>query len=105
MSGKRVMFIGLDGADAMVVKRMIDEGKLPNMKKLLDMGVTTESYGHLCMTPTVTPPNWVTLSTGATPRTHGVCDFFHHSPGNPLDVQEFGWNSARVKAETIWERF
>ena len=39
MSKKRAMMIGLDGADPVVVRRLIDEGKMPNMKKLLELGV------------------------------------------------------------------
>ena len=33
MSGKRVMMIGLDGADPFVLKKLFEQGRLPNMKK------------------------------------------------------------------------
>lgn len=38
MSKRRAMMIGLDGADPVMVKKLIDEGRMPNMKKLLERG-------------------------------------------------------------------
>ena len=38
MGMKRAMMIGLDGADPVRVKKLIAEGRMPNMKKLLEKG-------------------------------------------------------------------
>ena len=103
--GKRAMMIGLDGADPYVVKRMIAAGRLPNMKKILEKGVATESLAMLGAFPTVTPPNWASIATGCWPRTHGVTCFFNHTLGKSLGYAESNWDSRRVKAELVWETF
>ena len=86
MTKKRAMMLGLDGADPMVIKRMIGEGKLPHFKAFLEQGAAHESLGMLGVNPTVTPPNWASMATGNWPRTHGVTDFFSHTLGDQLDM-------------------
>lgn len=102
---KKVMFIGLDGADPMLIKKHMEAGKLPNLKKILSEGVTTKDMGMQGVLPTITPPNWATLATGAWPNTHGITCFWNHSSGNPLDQLDYGWNSELCKSEFIWEAF
>ena len=55
--------------------------------------------------PTVTPPSWTTLATGAYPRTHGVTCYTNHTLGKQLDKMEVNWDSRRSEAELIWETF
>lgn len=105
MSKRRAMMIGLDGADPLMIKKLIDEGRMPNMKKLLEQGVATENLDMLGVFPTVTPPNWATLATGCYPRTHGVTCFLNHTLGKPLGITEYNWDSRRIEAELIWEAF
>lgn len=105
MSVKRAMMIGLDGADPVVCKRLVEEGRMPNLKKLLEKGVAREGLDMLGVLPTITPPNWATLATGAYPRTHGVTCFLNHTLGKSLGITEINWDSRRVHAEMIWEAF
>ena len=105
MSKKRAMMIGLDGADPVVVRRLIDEGKMPNMKKLLDQGVARETLDMMGVLPTITPPNWASIATGNYPRTHGVTCFLNHTLGKSLGITELNWNSQRVESEFIWEAY
>lgn len=105
MSKKRAMMIGLDGADPVVVRRLIDEGKMPNMKKLLEQGVARETLDMMGVLPTITPPNWASIATGNYPRTHGVTCFLNHTLGKSLGITELNWNSMRVESEFIWEAF
>jgi len=102
---KKVMFLGFDGADPLVVRRLVDEGKLPNFKKVLDHGVASEDLGAQGVLPTITPPNWATLATGAYPNTHGITCFWNHTHGQPLDVLDLGWNPELSKAEFVWSAF
>lgn len=102
---KRVMLIGLDGADPLVIKRLIDAGRLPNFEKAIKRGTTTEDYSMLGTLPTVTPPSWSTLATGNYPRTHGVTCYTNHTLGKRLDKVEANWDSRRVESELIWETF
>ena len=61
----------------------------------------TEGYNL----PTVTPPSWATICTGAYPRTHGVEDYYYYLEGESLEhkktCQAFG--SGILTAETIWD--
>lgn len=102
---KKVIFLGLDGADPLLVKKYMDEGHLPNFKKLMEMGATTDGFGMQGQLPTITPPGWASLATGAWPITHGITCFWNHTPGNPLDVLDYGWDSSLCKAEFVWEAF
>lgn len=105
MSKKRAMMIGLDGADPLVVKRMIEAGRLPNLKKVLENGVANPTLSMIGAFPSVTPPNWASIATGNWPRTHGVTDFFNQTLGKDLGLCELNWDSRRVNSEMIWEAF
>ena len=100
-TAKKVMVIGFDAPLAPQVYRYAQEGHMPRVKRLLERGV----YGANCLPPfpSITPPNWTTLATGATSITHGISDFNVHVPGDPLDVVHQGFDSADVQAEYIWE--
>ena len=103
--GKRVMMIGLDGADPFVIKRLIGEGRLPNLKKAIENGVVGENMAMIGAFPSVTPPNWASLATGNWPKAHGVTCFFNHTLGNELDVLGMNWDAMRVESELIWEKY
>ena len=105
MAKKRCMMIGLDGADPFVIKKLIGEGRLPNIQKLLENGVATEGLDMIGAQPSVTPPNWCSLATGNWPRTHGVTCFFNHTLGQPLDLFSMNWDANTVESELIWETF
>ncbi|MBV4423747.1 alkaline phosphatase family protein [Clostridium tyrobutyricum] len=102
---KKVLLLGLDGADALQVKKYVSEGKLPNFKKVISQGVTTKDYSMRSVLPAITPPNWASLATGAFPNTHGITCFWNHTLGNPLDQLDYGFDSRLLKAETIWEAY
>ncbi len=82
-------------------KRFVEEGILPNLKKLGDEGIVTESYSSL---PAWTPTHWATLMTGAHAGTHTVCRWFLNLP-NPRDQDSTvsAFVGAAVAAETIFE--
>ena len=100
---KKVAIIGLDSATWHLIEKHVQEGYLPTFKKLMEDGVVAENC--LAPFPTITPPNWTAIATGAYCGTSGVTDFHYHKAGQPLDnryiEQDFG--SDRVEAETIWE--
>ena len=97
----KVLFLGIDSPVAPAVYRWAQEGKLPALKKLMDRGVYCEHA--LVPFPTITPPNWTTIATGAWPGTHGITDFEMHTPGTPLDETHQGFISDEIMAETLWE--
>lgn len=97
---KRTMIIGLD---APIVPRLYDyamNGDLPTIRSLIDRGVFAKNC--LVPFPTITPPNWTTIVTGAWPGTHGITCFNVHVPGTPLDQTHPGFDTADCDAEYIW---
>ncbi len=100
---KKVAVIGLDCALPHLIKKHIQEGYLPTFKMLIEKGCLAENC--LAPYPTVTPPNWAALATGAFAGTHGITDFHGHRPGDQLDNTFItqNWSSDRFQAETIWE--
>lgn len=97
----RVMILGADAPIVPRVLRYMDEGEMPNLKSLVEAGVFAENC--LVPFPTITPPNWATIVTGAWPGTHSVTCFHMHKPGMPLDNVYPAFDSNDVKAEFIWE--
>ncbi len=73
----KVVIIGFDGADARLVERYLEEGKLPNLAALKSEG----SYSRLTPTnPPQTPVSWSAFATGKNPGKTGIFDFLKRSP-------------------------
>jgi len=69
---KKVIILGLDGLEPTITERMMENGELPNLKKLRDSG----SYRHLgTSTPALSPVAWSTFATGADSSRHAIWDF------------------------------
>ena len=100
---KKVVVIGLDCALPHLIEKHIADGKLPTFKKLIESGTLAEN--GLAPFPTVTPPNWATIATGAWAGTHGITDFHvprrGETPSNYTVEQAF--SSKRCQAEFLWD--
>jgi predicted AlkP superfamily phosphohydrolase/phosphomutase len=94
------MVLGLDAPIAPRLYKYCKEGKLPALGKLIDNGVWAKNA--MVPFPTITPPNWTAIATGAWPCTAGITDFNIHQPGDPLDRTHGGFYSGDVKAEYVW---
>ena len=68
----KFLVIGIDGFEPSLAKKFLDQGKMPNLKKFIERGACREDLVLLGAMPTVTPPLWTTLATGAYPGTHGI---------------------------------
>lgn len=99
----KIAVIGLDCCLPNMIQKYADEGAIPNIKKLIDNGFFAEDC--LCPLPTITPPNWATIATGAWPGTHGITCFHYHIPGTNPDNTNIrqAWDSRRWQAEPIWK--
>jgi predicted AlkP superfamily phosphohydrolase/phosphomutase len=97
---RRAVLIGLDSATLDLLKRFADKGRLPNLKRLMERGVTTEAFSSL---PPATSTNWNTIATGAHAGTHGVVAMAIHKPGGRLDELESAFFSHHCRAERIWQ--
>ena len=102
MNNNKVIVLGIDGMDPKFTKKMLNEGKLPNVKKLLEVGAAREDLYMLGAQPTITPPMWTTLSTGAYPMTHGITCYWN-ADGDNIGKFRRNFVSAQVKAEQIWQ--
>lgn len=98
---RKVLVLGIDSPVASRVYKWARAGHLPTIARLIDEGV----YCNNCLVPfpTITPPNWTTIATGACAGTHGITDMTHHDPGTRLDRVYYPWDSSYNHAETIWE--
>ncbi|MBI5620170.1 alkaline phosphatase family protein [Candidatus Gottesmanbacteria bacterium] len=87
--------------DLFTVFTWAEEGKLPNIKKLIERG----SYGYSHPNfPSHTPTNFATLLTGAYPEVHGANDGPMHAIGYSLDkVAVPGFRSVAKKVAPIWK--
>ncbi len=77
----KVVILGFDGADARLIERYMDEGRLPNLKRLRDEGY----YAPLMSTnPPQTPVSWATFTTGLNPGRTQIFDFLRRTEGTYL---------------------
>ena len=86
--------------DVFNIYRWAKEGKLPNIKKMMDNG----AYGYSIPDfPSHTPANFGSLLTGSHPIVHGVADGPMHIEGFPLDKPSIaGFSSVAKKVPPIW---
>lgn len=98
---KKLIVLGVDGMDPRLTKKYLEEGKMPNVQKYLSRGVSSKNLVMLGAQPTITPPMWTTLATGAYPYTHGITCFGRQSK-DQLDKVEYNLVSTNCKAEQIW---
>lgn len=97
----KVLVLGIDGLDPALTRKYVDEGCMPNMKKFLEKGAARADIRMIGGQPTVTPPMWTTLATGANPSTHGITEYYACDPER-LDVLLYNFDSGRCTAEPLW---
>jgi predicted AlkP superfamily phosphohydrolase/phosphomutase len=78
---QRLIILGFDGMDPALVRQWMDDGSLPNFRKLAAMG----GFQSL---PTSNPPQspvaWSDFATGNGPDEHGIYDFLRRDPDTYL---------------------
>ena len=74
---RKVLVIGWDAADWRVIEPMLAEGKLPNLKKLMDEGV---HGNNSTLYPVLSPMLWTSIATGKRPFKHGIHGFSEPTP-------------------------
>lgn len=100
MDKKKVLILGIDGMDPRLTKHYMDEGKMPNTEKFLKRGAAQLDMEMIGGQPTVTPPMWTTLATGASPRVHGITGYYRHNVQR--DICEYNFDSTYCYAEQLW---
>ena len=96
----KVAVLGIDAMDPRLTRKYVDMGIMPNTKKIIEAGSCRHDLMLLGSMPTVTPPQWTTLATGAHPQTHGITAFYRQ--GGDLDKVALNFDSTNCKAEQLW---
>ncbi|MFH1675473.1 MAG: alkaline phosphatase family protein [bacterium] len=97
-SGNRtkVLFVGMDSMNWTVLNPLLEKGKLPNIGRLIDEGVS----GPLMSRPiTNSPIIWTTIATGKQREEHGITGFFSDGAGEKGSKP---YTSADRKVAALW---
>ncbi len=89
----RVIVIGLDAADWDILNPLLEAGRLPNIQKLIDGGVSAKLE---TVEPSLSAVVWTTISTGVKRDKHGIKDFVIPDSGG------LPYNSGMRKVPAIW---
>ena len=72
-AGKKVVLVGLDGADWRVLRPLVERGETPTLARLMKEG----AWGPLRSLPGYNSAAiWASIYTGKSPRQHQVLDFY-----------------------------
>ncbi|MGQ9632383.1 MAG: alkaline phosphatase family protein [bacterium] len=98
---KKCILVGMDGVSPNFVLRLIEQGNLPNFRRMMDEG----TFAPHCLSslPTSTPENWTTIATGAWNGTHQVMSFQTFQPPELHGHWMAGYTSRESEAEFIWD--
>ena len=96
----RTVVFGVDGLTFRVLHPLMERGGLPNFQKLQQEGcegILESKY------PPLTPPAWVSLSTGLKPARHGVYDFWtYDEQQDPGSARKAHVQTKRKGGKAIW---
>ena len=93
----RVLLIGLDAADWIMLDRWIEQGELPHLARLARTGLRGDLR---TLRPIISPLVWTSIATGQTPDRHGVTDFFS---GRDRENGLRPVSRHSVSVPTLWE--
>lgn len=94
---RKVVLLGIDGADWDFIDKWIEQGFLPNLKKSIDLGFRSPLKAAM---PLNSAASWTTIVTGRSPAEHGVFGFVRESGSGYLRRLI---SSDDVGAATLWE--
>jgi predicted AlkP superfamily phosphohydrolase/phosphomutase len=93
-TGTRVAIVAIDGLDGRLVDEALAQGRLPNLRALIERGVRGDLRS---IRPPKSPVVWTSAVTGVLPRQHGILDFVVRREGQRVPVTS---NLRRVPA--LW---
>ena len=93
---EKVLVIGLDGATFDLILPWAEEGKLPNIARVLKEGC----WGELKSTiPANSAPAWVSFATGRNPGKHGI---YHFTELGKHTYNTHYHNASTRKSNAVW---
>ncbi len=95
-----LVVICCDGSEPDYMEIAMTEGLMPNLKKMVARG---ENIRGLCVIPSFTNPNNLSIVTGSPPAVHGICGNYLIDPVTGLEtmMNDPKW----LRAPTIFEKF
>ena len=91
---RRLLVVGIDGAEWDVVEPLVERGRMPNLARLMEEGVYC---GLRSLEPKQKSPTiWTTIATGKLPEKHGITDYIHEGTGRLMT------SNVRT-ARTFWD--
>jgi phosphonoacetate hydrolase len=95
-----LVVICCDGSEPDYMEISMAEGLMPNLKKMIAKGENTRG---LCVIPSFTNPNNLSIITGSPPAVHGICGNYLIDPVTGLEtmMNDPKW----LRAPTIFEKF
>jgi phosphonoacetate hydrolase len=95
-----LVVICCDGSEPDYMEMAMAEGLMPNLKMMIAKGENTRG---LCVIPSFTNPNNLSIVTGAPPAVHGICGNYLIDPVTGLEtmMNDPKW----LRAPTIFEKF
>lgn len=96
---RKIVLLGLDGLSWKIVDPLLDQGRLPNLKKLIDQGARGEIIDE---PPLDSPKIWTTIATGVEPSEHGIQERVVLAEGSnePIPI-----NSTLRRRKALWNQF
>lgn len=95
-----VLLVGFDGFEWSVALPLVRDGRLPNLRRLMERG----TWGWLAsFSPTKSPVLWTSAVTGMVPEKHGILDFVKRPAGNRARRALYTSLDRRVPA--LWNIF
>lgn len=88
MKNRKTLFIELDGATWDIINPLLEHGKLPNIKRLIESSASGDLVSIL---PAISPKIWTSIFTGK-----------HHEK---TGIDFFGGNSKIVRCKRLWDIF
>lgn len=99
MKPKKILLIGWDAADWSVARPLMEQGKMPALKRLVSEGVS----GNLAtIRPVLSPMLWTSIATGKRAWKHGIHGFSEPMP-NGAGIRPITNLSRKCKA--VWNIF
>ncbi len=92
---ERLFVLALDGTPFSLLKRLMNEGVMPNLKRLVRQGSFREMYS---VQPPLSSVAWASFLTGSKPAEHGISGFVER---NPQTMDWYVPKADRLQKETF----
>lgn len=94
---RRVVVLGIDGTPYTFIQRMVQEGRMPHLARVIAGGTLLRMNS---VHPTVSSVAWSSFMTGKNPAKHGIFGFVDREPAT---MKVFIPTSQAMKSPTLWE--